>query len=318
MWALASLRVRRGPRHFAGDLKACFVLMVLELCEAQDYGCYDDTPILLPGTSYCVNLKLFFIILASPFILCYMLYTCFRGIADNVKNNSRRQREEEIDRRIDSQRLRQLNSHLSTSLELTSTNFDHIHTPLAGDTETGGAGPNNATSCATPPAPEPKSLSVALEDANLGQYEIALRDLGAVVTADLAGLEDADMAGMGMKKLEIARLKRVIKAQARATHVGTMAADAAHHESSTPPVMVHPPVRGTVPDHQALSYRGGSSGGGWAVGDVVDVETEDGWERGVTILGPAGSGSAAEMSVQFADGVVDDWEISEFREIDAR
>ena len=64
-------------------------------------------------------------------------------------------------------------------------------------------------------APEPKSLSVALEDANLGQYEIALRDLGAVVTADLAGLEDADMADIGMKKLEIARLKRVVEAEAR-------------------------------------------------------------------------------------------------------
>jgi hypothetical protein len=54
-----------------------------------------------------------------------------------------------------------------------------------------------------------------LEDANLGQYEIALRDLGAVVTADLAGLEDADMADIGMKKLEIARIKRVVEAEAR-------------------------------------------------------------------------------------------------------
>ena len=62
-------------------------------------------------------------------------------------------------------------------------------------------------------------------------------------------------------------------------------------------------------------YGGGGGGGGdsWTSGDVVDIESEDGWETGATILGPAASGSATEMSVRFVDGVVDDWEVAEFR-----
>ena len=51
----------------------------------------------------------------------------------------------------------------------------------------------------------------------------------------------------------------------------------------------------------------------WDIGAIVDIETEDGWERGATILGPAGSGNDAEMSIRFADGVIDDWDVAEFR-----
>ena len=42
------------------------------------------------------------------------------------------------------------------------------------------------------------------------------------------------------------------------------------------------------------------------------VETEDGWERKVKILGPAESGNAGEMRVAFVDGTVDDWDVDEF------
>ena len=42
------------------------------------------------------------------------------------------------------------------------------------------------------------------------------------------------------------------------------------------------------------------------------VETDDGWERKVKILGPAESGNAGEMRVEFADGTIDDWDVEEF------
>jgi hypothetical protein len=50
----------------------------------------------------------------------------------------------------------------------------------------------------------------------------------------------------------------------------------------------------------------------WKAGMMVSFETEDGWERGVEILGMSESGDAAEMSVKFVDGTVDDWETAEF------
>ena len=50
----------------------------------------------------------------------------------------------------------------------------------------------------------------------------------------------------------------------------------------------------------------------FAVGMIVDIETADGWERGVALLGPAQSGSADEMRVKFSDGEVDDWQVAEF------
>jgi hypothetical protein len=53
--------------------------------------------------------------------------------------------------------------------------------------------------------------------------------------------------------------------------------------------------------------------GAWAVGDVVDVETEDGVEYGATILGPSQNGNPQEQEVRFADGVVDDWSTCDFR-----
>lgn len=54
----------------------------------------------------------------------------------------------------------------------------------------------------------------------------------------------------------------------------------------------------------------------WQSGDVINVESEDGWEVGATILGPAASGSAAEMSVRFVDGVVADWDVNFIESVD--
>jgi len=52
---------------------------------------------------------------------------------------------------------------------------------------------------------------------------------------------------------------------------------------------------------------------GFRKGDVVDVESEDGWERNAKIVGPSKSGRADEMRVRFADGVLDDWPVADFR-----
>ena len=51
----------------------------------------------------------------------------------------------------------------------------------------------------------------------------------------------------------------------------------------------------------------------WSIGAVIDVDTEDGLEKGATILGPSENGDPLAMRIKFADGVVDDWEIEEFR-----
>ena len=51
-------------------------------------------------------------------------------------------------------------------------------------------------------------------------------------------------------------------------------------------------------------------------GDKVDVDSEDGWEYGATVLGPAKGGNDDEMQIRFADGVVDDWPISDFRRVE--
>merc|ERR1711939_540984 len=53
--------------------------------------------------------------------------------------------------------------------------------------------------------------------------------------------------------------------------------------------------------------------GAWIAGQTVDCETEDGMEYNVTILGPSTSGDPDEMLVKFADGVVDDWPVRDFR-----
>ncbi len=42
------------------------------------------------------------------------------------------------------------------------------------------------------------------------------------------------------------------------------------------------------------------------------VETDDGYERGVEIIGPAESGKAEQMRVRFPDGTEDDWDEDEF------
>lgn len=51
---------------------------------------------------------------------------------------------------------------------------------------------------------------------------------------------------------------------------------------------------------------------GLEVGQVVSIDTKDGIEKGVVILGPAESGNKKELRVKFADGTVDDWEIDDF------
>lgn len=52
----------------------------------------------------------------------------------------------------------------------------------------------------------------------------------------------------------------------------------------------------------------------WAVGEDIEVDTDDGMER-ATILGAPESGSHTEMRVRFADGVIDDWEWADFQKL---
>ena len=84
---------------------------------------------------------------------------------------------------------------------------------------------NSLTKCCgqyTPPvgaAPVPEKatpapsadLSEALSAASLSQHEAALRELGCSATADLQDLEEADLVEIGLKKLEIRRLMRLVQ-----------------------------------------------------------------------------------------------------------
>ena len=63
------------------------------------------------------------------------------------------------------------------------------------------------------------------------------------------------------------------------------------------------------PDGCLASYAAGP----WEVGMVVDIDTEDGWEHGATVIGPASSGDGGERRVRFADGTLDDWDTDDFR-----
>lgn len=69
---------------------------------------------------------------------------------------------------------------------------------------------------------------------------------------------------------------------------------------------------------QQQRYAEGSALNKWRAGMIVDVETEDGVEKGVEILGPAISGDPAELRVRFADGTIDDWLVDDFLEHQSR
>jgi hypothetical protein len=50
----------------------------------------------------------------------------------------------------------------------------------------------------------------------------------------------------------------------------------------------------------------------WAVGQTIAVDTSDGVEKNVTILGPAESGNRDEMHIRFSDGTTGDCRTSDF------
>ncbi len=54
-------------------------------------------------------------------------------------------------------------------------------------------------------------------------------------------------------------------------------------------------------------------GGGLCVGDVVDVQTANGLERGARIIGPSESGDVGEIRVEFSNGVVENWDLCSCR-----
>jgi hypothetical protein len=50
----------------------------------------------------------------------------------------------------------------------------------------------------------------------------------------------------------------------------------------------------------------------WTVGQLINIDTEDGLEEGATILGPSSEGDDTQMQVRFADGSVENWDIEDF------
>jgi 23S rRNA-/tRNA-specific pseudouridylate synthase len=71
------------------------------------------------------------------------------------------------------------------------------------------------------------------------------------------------------------------------------------------------------PEHEAYDEEVRRPvGGGLFVGDRIDAQTADGWECDARVLGPSESGDAGQIRVEFCDGVVDDWDLSNCRSAD--
>ena len=99
---------------------------------------------------------------------------------------------------------------------------DAAASPLAASAQTTVATPVMASA---PPSPTVSpsfavqahvelSLASVLEEAMLTQYGDALREFGAVEWQDLAELEEADAASLGIRRLEFRRLMRVVESHA--------------------------------------------------------------------------------------------------------
>jgi hypothetical protein len=56
----------------------------------------------------------------------------------------------------------------------------------------------------------PGTITEYLKCARLAQYEDALRTLGVTTPSELQDLNEADFLGVGMKKVEIKRLMRIV------------------------------------------------------------------------------------------------------------
>ena len=65
-------------------------------------------------------------------------------------------------------------------------------------------------------------------------------------------------------------------------------------------------------DTHSTAHQEGIPPTHWAVGETINVDTEDGLETGAVILGVSEAGTANEMRIQFADGTVDDWPVTDF------
>ena len=55
--------------------------------------------------------------------------------------------------------------------------------------------------------------------------------------------------------------------------------------------------------------------GEYRSGDIVDIDTEDGFELAALVLGLPEGGDSTEMRVKFADGTVDDWPTADFSNV---
>jgi hypothetical protein len=62
-----------------------------------------------------------------------------------------------------------------------------------------------------PPGSMADDLASALQGAKLSQYEHALRELGCADAADLAEVDEAELLELGMKKIEVKRLMRLLQ-----------------------------------------------------------------------------------------------------------
>jgi len=92
-----------------------------------------------------------------------------------------------------------------------------------------------------------------------------------------------------------------------------VAAPAATSEALQPPQhakQVHQQVHQQVPEYRASSADPVAAA--WGVGDIIDVETADGWERDAIVVGASSCGDPSQLRIRFTDGVEDDWIAAEF------
>lgn len=159
-----------------------------------------------------------------------------------------------------------------------------------------------------------KPAARSAEEGAGGQLQLVgglLAALGAVAAGWLLLLRTAGTAADAEVKLECGPpdTEHFSEQPAQGLHVLQVAGGVPCEDgASTFSVNVH--IDGCL---ASSSAEAASASASWEAGTVVDIDTEDGWEYGATVTGPATSGNAAERQVRFADGTEDDWDTSDFR-----
>ena len=170
---------------------AFFAVVVAPAATACDYDCHEFGHGPECSASPCLALNW---VLWTVVVVGAILSNC-------AKDWGSQQREEQQANRVRDMEMQLVRQEVREECSVTS---NPAPTPAAA---AAAPVPMPALLAAAPPAA--KYLSSVLQENKLGQYEMALRELGVAMASDLPDLDEADLIEIGMKKIEIKRLQRV-------------------------------------------------------------------------------------------------------------